>query len=663
MSSRPVTAGVIAGVYPERDDTADTQAAGSLTDALHAAGNRLRGRANNPKRFVSRVNGLADELRSQSDAQLQVQTAELRAALRREGLQEPLVARSFAIIREVAERTIGLRHFDVQLIGGWVMLQGAIAEMETGEGKTLTASLTAGTVALSGTPVHIVTVNDYLAQRDRDAMAPIYEALGLSVAAATQDMELSARRDAYACDVAYCTNKTITFDYLRDQMRLGTQKSPLHMRLDRLYGAHGRTRELLLRGLYFAIVDEADSVLIDEARTPLIISDQSQANDEEDMVKQALDFARQLNENAHFSVNRGERQITLTKEGKAQAAELVTSIGGLWAGTKRREELVTQALTAIHLFEADKHYLVRDDKVQIIDEFTGRVMPDRSWERGLHQMVEAKEGCRITSRKEPLARISYQRFFRRYHRLAGMTGTAHEVRGELASVYRLKVHRVPTNRPANRTVLPTQVFATAEQKWRAIVTQIDALHSQGRPVLVGTHSVAASEHASQLLTAAGLAHQVLNARQDQGEAEIIAQAGEAGRITIATNMAGRGTDIRLAPGVAEAGGLCVILTERHEARRIDRQLAGRCARQGDPGTFAAILSLEDELVQVYDGSLAYRIVRACLSGNRRLGHRIGEWAQTFAQHRAERMFSRMRRQLLKADKQMGTTLAFTGRPE
>jgi preprotein translocase subunit SecA len=330
-------------------------------------------------------------------------------------------------------------------------------------------------------------------------------------------------------------------------------------------------------------------------------------------------------------------------------AELAAPQGGLWSGRRRREELVRQALTALHLMERDKHYLVRDGRVQIIDEFTGRILADRAWEQGLHQLVEVKEHCELTSRREPLARISYQRFFRRYVRLAGMTGTASEVAGELWSIYRLPVVRVPTNRPLHRHGLAPRIFETADEKWAAIVTRIADVHTQGRPILVGTRSVAASEHLSRLLKRADLPHVVLNARQDEDEAEIVAKAGERGRITVATNMAGRGTDIRLAPGVVELGGLHVIATEYHEAGRIDRQLFGRCGRQGDPGSYEAFASLEDDIVRVHA-----RWARWLRNEPLRL---------RLAQRAAERMHSRVRRDLLRYDEQMETALAFSGRGE
>ena len=370
-----------------------------------------------------------------------------------------------------------------------------------------------------------------------------------------------------------------------------------------------------------------------------------------------------LERDRDFVLQERERSVELTPAGQARLEELTASLAGVWRGRQRREDLVRGALTAHHLILRDKHYLVKDGTVQIIDEFTGRAMPDRSWEHGLHQLIEAKEGATLTSRNDPLARISYQRFFRRYLRLAGMTGTAREVAGELWAVYGLPVVRVPTNRPMVRRGLPDHVARTDQEKWAVVTDRIAGVHAAGRPVLVGTRSVAASEHLSGLLTAAGLPHEVLNARQDRQEAEVIARAGEPGRIMVATNMAGRGTDIRLAPGVAERGGLHVIATERHEAGRIDRQLFGRCGRQGDPGTYEAIVSLEDELARVH-GRRPWRwLAETAARAGWRAWPRIGGWSVRRAQRAAERLHSRMRRDLLKYDEQLETTLAFSGRLE
>jgi preprotein translocase subunit SecA len=645
--SNPPAAAATSGAYPERTEPRRGWLDRSVAP-LHGALARAGARWRRWRRFVQpvaaegrRLQGLgADALRRRAD--------ELRGELRRAGFRDDLVVAAFALVREVAARTLGERHFDVQLIGGRVLLDGMVAEMETGEGKTLTATLPACTAALAGVPVHVVTVNDYLAVRDADWMRPIYSALGLTVGVIVHGLDPARRRAAYACDVTYCTNKEVAFDYLRDRITLGHQPHRAQLLIERLYGGPtARIERLLHRGLHYAIVDEADSVLVDEARTPLIISGGGGNAIERRVYGEALDLAARLVRSRDFTLDERERAVQLTAGGQARLEDLARPLNGIWGGRHRREDLTRQALTALHLIARDKDYLVKDDKVQIIDEYTGRVMADRSWEQGLHQLLEVKEGCAVTPRNEPLARISYQRFFRRYLRLAGMTGTAREVAGELWAVYRLAVVRVPTNRPLRRRNHGDRVYATAAAKWQAVVERIAALHAQGRPVLVGTRSVAASEHLSRLLEAAGLPHHVLNARQDAGEATVVARAGERGAISVATNMAGRGTDIKLGPGVVALGGLHVIATERHEARRIDRQLFGRAGRQGDPGSYESIVSLEDELVVVYGSGLR----RRSLGTVRR------------AQRRAQRVHSRMRRDLLRFDEQLASTLAFSGRPE
>jgi preprotein translocase subunit SecA len=413
----------------------------------------------------------------------------------------------------------------------------------------------------------------------------------------------------------------------------------------------------------FGIVDEADSVLVDEARTPLIISAGGELEElEEQLYETAVALGRRLQPEVHFSLEARQRQARLTEAGALHLEKLSADLGGVWRGPRRRADFVTQALVALHAFVKDVDYLVVDGKVRIVDEFTGRVMPDRTWQRGLHQMIEAKEGCEVTAHTEPLARISYQRFFRRYLRLAGMTGTAAEVGGELWSVYRLPVARIPTNRPVARKNWGARVYGTQAEKWSAVVERIRSVHESGRPVLVGTRSVAASEHLSSLLTAEGLEHRVLNARQDEEEAEVVAAAGGRARITVATNMAGRGTDIRLPADVVEAGGLHVIATERHESHRIDRQLFGRCGRQGDPGSYEVVVSLEDELFRSHGRGLGLLVRDAGAGGGdpRSWRRRL---AMGGAQARAERLFARMRRSLLKLDGQVDTMLAFSGRGE
>jgi len=655
--------GILAGVYPQREDVRPSWLDKAAAAAVGKAHQYVLGRNPRYLKFVDTVNDCAHGLDKLNDTELTARATELRRNLYASGLQDHLVAQSFAIVREFSTRRLGLRHYDVQLYGGWVMLQGMVAEMETGEGKTLTATLAASTAALAGIPVHVVTVNDFLASRDAEWMKPIYRSLGLTVGTITEGMDLDQRRAAYNRSITYCTNKQLVFDYLKDRMLLGQENRALHLNLEELYSQKPKTSKLLLRGLCFAIVDEADSVLIDEARTPLIISNRTNMDGQEKVYKHAVRIARTLETPRDFSVNPWRRQIELTDLGKAGIARMSKTLGGVWTGTKRREELVRQGLSALHLFKLDKHYLVVDGQVQIIDEYTGRVMADRSWERGLHQMVETKEGCPISGRQETLSRISYQRFFQRYLKLSGMTGTAREVASELWSVYRLNVVTVPTNQPNQRTDVKDRMYLSAGRKWEAVVECVRAHHEQGRPVLVGTRSVQASETLSHELSEAGLSHRVLNARQDQKEAEIISLAGHRGRITVATNMAGRGTDIRLQPGVADIGGLHVLSTERHEARRIDRQLFGRGGRQGDPGSHQVILSLDDELFEDFFGQWSQRLLARFGETDTHLASSLTTLLVVAAQRAAESRQRKLRRDLLKLDENLGDMLAFSGRGE
>jgi preprotein translocase subunit SecA len=648
-------ASVLAGSpYPERDEPREGKLERLLTALRYFTGSARTGRARLGL-IVEATRAAGEAITSSSDDELRARAAALRSRLRLDGYADPALAgEAFALIRETASRVIGQRHFDVQLIGGWAMLNGMVSEMETGEGKTLTATLAAATAALSGRAVHVITVNDYLAGRDAEWMRPIYEALGLSVGCIEGGMDPASRRAAYRCDVTYCSNKEIAFDYLRDRMVLGGRPQAIALRLDALVGA-GMRRRLLLRGLQFAIVDEADSVLVDEARTPLILSAEADHSQEEAIHRQALDLAQQLSD-ADYEVR--DNGIEINGSGSRRLENLARNLTGVWRGPRRREQLLRQALSALHFFRRDKHYLVRDGKVVIIDEFTGRLMPDRSWEQGLHQLIEIKEGCDVTGRRETLARISYQRFFRRYVHLSGMTGTASEVAGELWAVYGLRVAKIPTHKPARRVRGADRVFGSSDAKWRTVVETIERQRLAGRPVLVGTRSVEASEHLAALLDKAQLPYRLLNARQDRDEAEIVAKAGEAGCVTVATNMAGRGTDIKLGAGVAEKGGLHVIATELHDSGRIDRQLFGRCGRQGDPGTCEAILAIEDDLVESY-----LPLAAARLRDRDRVPERLGMLAFRLAQWRAESAHSRARRDLLDLDDYLGDVLAFAGRGE
>ena len=626
----------------------------SVRGYWHAWSVRLR-----PDRALAKalhqIHEMAPDLDTASDLDLERRVRELKAKVTLSGYSAEALAEAFALIREVSGRTLGMKHFDSQLTGGWHLFQGRVAEMATGEGKTLTATLPTAAAAMAGIPVHVITVNDYLSKRDCEEMSPLYKALGLSVGCIEPGMSPDERRAIYACDIVYCTNNELVFDYLKDYLVLKEAPEVMHRFAERLKGNARLDRELMLRGLHYAIVDEADSVCMDEARTPLIISANNPANDAEAlMYKQALEIADQLQEKQHFTRYEKIKQVEFSDEGEALVDELALPQGSFWVGKVRRYELVRQALIAKLYFLRDRHYLVRDDKIQIIDEHTGRVMADRSWEKGLHQLLEVKEGCPTTASRETLAKVSYQRFFRRYRFFAGMTGTAKEVRQEFWDIYRKQVVPVKTHHPLRRRYLGEQLLGTKQLQLQAIAEAARAKMMAGRSVLIGTSTVGASEQVAQALRARGLEAQLLNAKQDHLEAEVVADAGQPGRITIATSMAGRGTDIKLHPQVESQGGLHVILSELQEAGRIDRQLAGRCARFGDPGSVELIVSLEDEwLADSWMRPWLARLLPAAW------GQKLGLLVMKLAQKRLERRHRKSRYQLLKADEQKGETLSFT----
>lgn len=597
--------------------------------------------------FVDKVNNFYQLL---DDTDLQEKIESIKKELILDFTNEKTIAETFAIIKKIAGCEIGMSHFDVQIMGGWIMLNGMLAEMQTGEGKTLTATLPACTAALAGIPVHIISVNDYLVTRDAELMKPIYDVLGLSVGTITADLNSEQRQAAYQCDITYCTSQQLIFDYLKDRLILKNNRQNLNqVRLERLYSSDPKSNKLLMRGLCFAIVDEADSILIDEARTPLILAKQGKEDYKIIIYRQALDLARQLIINKDFIVDQRQRHIELTSHGRIKLSQLAKTSSSFWKGKRRRTELVTQALTAEYLFLRDQQYLVRDDQVEIIDEHTGRSMPDRKWEGGLHQMIEIKEGCEPSPQNRTLARISNQLFFRRYLRLSAMTGTASDVANELWANYRLGVVPIPTHKPNIRIVSTPQFFRNPESKWKAIVTSIQQAKQRGQPVLIATKAVETSDYLSQLLTNAGLSHQILNARQDKEEADVIAKAGHTGQITVATNMAGRGTDIKLAPGVAEKGGLHVISCEPNASRRVDKQVIGRCARQGDPGSAEIFYSLEDDIIQIYRSKKINQLIPS-----------FGWSIASRAQRSKEKHHKVLRQVLLKSEKRVGTLLAFSG---
>jgi preprotein translocase subunit SecA len=649
-------------IYPERLERRET-AMDAIAIAAQAelVAATAHGRARRLNRILPLVELHTDEFRALAPEDCHAVVREIATALRRErDFPDRITGRAFALIRELSDRILGKRHFDVQIVGAFAMIKGMLAEMATGEGKTLTATLVAGAAGLAGIPIHVITVNDYLVQRDAELMRPLYAALGLSVGVVIAGQNAAERRAAYACDITYCTNKELAFDYLRDRMVLGQSVGDLTLKMEALSSGSPRTRQLRLRGLHFALIDEADSVLIDEARTPLIISGTAESEINADAVAHALELAATLRAGTDYVLSTEERRVFLTEQGQHRVAAFAEGRGAIWRGVITREELARQALAAIHLFRKGEQYVIANDKVQIVDEYTGRIMPDRFWSDGLHQMVEHKEGCVQSERRTTIARITYQRFFRRYRRLGGMSGTLQPVARELWQVYRLPVVRIPTAKPIQRIHRSDVVVPSNEAKWKLVVARVATLHERGVPVLIGTRSVVASERASAELHAAGLRHTVLNAAQDRHEAEVVAEAGQPGRITVATNMAGRGTDIHLGDGVNELGGLHVIMTERHDAQRIDLQLAGRSGRQGQLGSFEAILSLEDPLLDFPSGIALSHLAKAASGA---VADRIRSAILRYAQRRAERLHARMRMDLLRSDQWQMKTLAVSGKSE
>ncbi|PJC02987.1 MAG: preprotein translocase subunit SecA, partial [Gallionellales bacterium CG_4_9_14_0_8_um_filter_59_50] len=579
------------------------------------------------RQTVARINTLESEITALSDEALQAKTPEFRQRLAQGESLNDLLPEAFAVVREGSRRVLQMRHFDVQLIGGMVLHYGKIAEMRTGEGKTLMATLAAYLNALSGKGVHVVTVNDYLAARDAEWMGRLYRFLGLSVGVILTNMPQADKQAAYAADITYGTNNEFGFDYLRDNMAASAE-------------------ERFQRGLNFAIVDEVDSILIDEARTPLIISGQAEDNVEIYVRVDVLapQLTRQADENApgDYHVDEKNHQILLSESGHEHAEQLLEQAGLLPAGGSLYDPAnitlihhLYAALRAHNLFHRDQHYVVQNGEVVIVDEFTGRLMAGRRWSDGLHQAVEAKEGVTIQKENQTLASITFQNYFRMYEKLSGMTGTADTEAFEFQSIYGLETVIVPPNRPTIRSDLMDKVFLTAQEKYTAVIADIRDCHERGQPVLVGTTSIETSELLSGLLEKVKLPHRVLNAKQHAHEAEIVAQAGRPGMITIATNMAGRGTDIVLGGNVEKpielvrmdesldaasreqriaelrsawqpvhqqviaSGGLHIIGTERHESRRVDNQLRGRSGRQGDPGSSRFYLSLEDPLLRIF----------------------------------------------------------------
>ena len=528
--------------------------------------------------IADKVEALEEQYKKLSDEELRAKTDEFKKRYQDGETLDQLLPEAFATCREASWRVLGMRHYRVQIIGGIVLHQGRIAEMKTGEGKTLMATLPAYLNALTGKGAHIVTVNDYLAKRDSEWMGKVYRFLGLNVGLVIHEVPPQARKAMYAADITYGTNNEFGFDYLRDNMKFYAE-------------------QLVQRGHHYAIVDEVDSILIDEARTPLIISGAS--DESTDLYQKVDEVVRTLEKEKHYTVDEKGKTASLTDEGVLYVEEQL-GIENLYdTANITAQHHVLQSLKAHTVFRRDVDYIVKDDQVVIVDEFTGRLMAGRRFSDGLHQALEAKEHVTVAAENQTLASITFQNYFRMYDKLSGMTGTADTEAVEFAQIYGLEVSTIPPNRPMVRKDMPDLIYRTRREKMQAIIQAIKELHATGQPVLVGTISIETSELISQLLKREGVPHSVLNAKHHAQEAEIVAQAGQAGKVTIATNMAGRGTDIKLGEGVVELGGLHILGTERHESRRIDNQLRGRSGRQGDPGSSRFYLSLEDDLMRLF----------------------------------------------------------------
>ena len=535
------------------------------------------------------INPLEDGLKKLSDSSLANKTNEFKARLAKGETLDDILPEAFAVIREASRRVLGMRHFDTQLIGGIILHRGNIAEMCTGEGKTLVATAPVYLNALEGKGVHVITVNDYLAKRDSEWMGQVYKFLGLSVGLIIHDLDFNQRKIAYNSDITYGTNNEFGFDYLRDNMVTS---------LD----------QMVQRPLHYCLIDEVDSILIDEARTPLIISGPGQKST--DAYYTVAKLVPQLKKEEDYTIDEKQKTVAPTEAGVAKMEKLLHVENLYDAENLELNHLFTQALRAQTMMTRDKDYVVKDGEVVIVDEFTGRLMYGRRYSDGLHQAIEAKEGLEVQRESQTLATITFQNYFRMYDKLAGMTGTAKTEEQEFIKIYGLPVLQVPTNKPIQRKDLPDVIFKNKRGKYKAVVREVERRHATGQPMLIGTTSIEQSEELSHMLDQANIPHSVLNAKYHEREAAIVALAGQKGAVTIATNMAGRGTDISLGEGVAELGGLAIIGTERHESRRIDNQLRGRAGRQGDPGSSQFFLSLEDDLLRIFGGDSIKKMNRS-----------------------------------------------------
>lgn len=647
------------GNYPERKPVnyPRFEFAHHVIKRLHAG---VRSRNLAPYRAFARdVVRFADRIDIQNPSVFRAVLGQTREQLQQQGLQSMVARKAMALVLQAIDHQTGLKAYPTQIIAAAIMLDNGLAEMQTGEGKSLAILLAAGTAALSGIPVHVITANDYLAQRDAEAAEKISLLLELGTGSINPEMDRDQRRKAYSRDITFCTAKELVFDYLRDK---SDKQSPVnHLQaLAQSITQPGKTEPPVLRGLYFAIVDEADSILLDEAMTPFILSKQGKTRLNTEHYRFALTLAARLQKNTHYTILNHSRSLHLTEQGVQQVAQDSQNKGGLWQVHRFRTHLIEQALSALHLFQADRDYLIKDDEIQIIDAVTGRLAEGRKWSQGIHQLLELKENLELTDDLEQMAKITYQQFFPRFLKLGGTSATVHEDHVELNQTYSLPVIKVPLRLPCQRQILPTRLFCHSPQKWADIVQRTLAVQAGGQAILIAVESVEDSHQLSRQFEQYKIRHVVLNARQDAEEAEIIAQAGQPGSVTVATNMAGRGTDIKLSPQVLKAGGLHIICSHLNDSKRIDRQVQGRCARNGQPGTVETILSLEDRLFSrhIPNGmtallNLVFRKQQPLPQG---LGKLLTAWPQKIEKWRGQRQ----RKQLKRHNEHMRKLLAMGG---
>ena len=639
---------------PSEERNAPPSAAPSGGALSRVLGGATRWRLARWSALLPKIASYEPELKEQSDSEIRKRSLGLRYRAKSLEPLSRILPEAFALVREAGRRTLEMRHFDVQLVGGIAMHNRSVAEMQTGEGKTLTATLPLYLHALDGRGVHLATVNDYLARRDAQWMEPLYKLLGMSVGIIETQMTTAQRRKAYACDITYGTAKEFGFDFLRDRLLLRRIQEGQVDLLGGMLGQDGSGggEKPVQRDHHFALVDEADSILIDEARTPLIIS--ARPTDKErievECYKWSASVAKEFVEDEHYDYDHEKQTVELLTDGRRLVRMLKKPEAMDAVGMFNIYEYIERAVKVSRAFVLDRHYVVRDDEIIIVDEFTGRLAEGRRWRDGIHQAIEATEDVTVTVATGQAARVTVQDFFLRFEQLAGMTGTAASSARELKRIYGLRVVAVPTNRPAIRRRLPDRVFGTSDDKWQAIVDEVREIHAEGRPVLIGSRSIDKSEELSRRLKAVGIKHQVLNANRIAEEADIVAGAGQRDRVTVSTNMAGRGTDIKLGEGVVDLGGLHVICTELHDSARIDRQLIGRCGRQGDPGTYRQYLTLDDDILLSGLGPKKSRRLKA-------LGEKTRDKAPALsslfrkAQSRIERRHYRDRRVMMYYEKE------------